>query len=120
MSLYVPESENYLPTIMFYEKNHFVTRKKEKMVNIQLNLQNNHFQKAKKKKTRWHKIFFFFIFEEISSKKINFFQKKTKKMIGQPIFVYENTEGGCVFQTKYGRRFSYPFSTFWFLLPASC
>ena len=37
MVLYVPESENYLPTIMFYEKNHFVTRKKEKMVNIQLN-----------------------------------------------------------------------------------
>ena len=49
------------------------------MVNIQLNLQNNHFQKAKKKKTRWHKFFFFCIFEEISSKKINFCEKKTKK-----------------------------------------
>ena len=59
MVLYVPESENYLPTIMFYEKNHFVTRKKEKMVNIQLNLQNNHFQKAKKKKLGGTKFFFF-------------------------------------------------------------
>ena len=37
MVLYVPESENYLPTIMFYEKNHFVILKDEKMANFQKN-----------------------------------------------------------------------------------